>query len=177
MWGTEGRSRKAIPLRVVPARGQVPENSSHPSSKEAWDVLHEYVSGSKFANKTGEVMPKSALLPVNPGTASNDTDVLAGKSSGENIDSSWGSKRLYVFVDRYAGPVFGEDAAAPGVGFALPGDVHPGAFESEVDAADAAEKASDIHASSRYLRSSRIARSGLKYASMSRSAQSGWPIL
>jgi len=45
-----------------------------------------------------------------------------------------------------SGEPFGEDAASPLVGFALPGDAHPGSFEAKVDTADAREEASDIHA-------------------------------
>src|SRR5690348_493109 len=39
--GAKGRSRYAVPLRVIPARGQVSENSAKPPSKESWDVLHD----------------------------------------------------------------------------------------------------------------------------------------
>src|SRR4051812_8917921 len=41
-----GCSRYAVPFRVIPDRGQVPENSLHSSSKESWDVLHDDVAGS-----------------------------------------------------------------------------------------------------------------------------------
>jgi hypothetical protein len=48
--GTNGRRRYAVPLRIVPALGQVPEDSSEPSPiasrKESWHVLHEDVTGS-----------------------------------------------------------------------------------------------------------------------------------
>jgi hypothetical protein len=47
-----GSSNAAI-LRVIPERGQVAENSSHAASKESCDVLHDDVSGSKFANEAG----------------------------------------------------------------------------------------------------------------------------
>lgn len=33
--GANGRRRYAIPLRIVPARGQVSENTSKPSTKES----------------------------------------------------------------------------------------------------------------------------------------------
>lgn len=33
--GANGASWNAVPLRVIPERGQVPENSSHSSSKES----------------------------------------------------------------------------------------------------------------------------------------------
>jgi hypothetical protein len=46
--GTDGGSRYAVPLRVIPERGQVPEYVSEPSvsPKEPWDVLHEHEAGS-----------------------------------------------------------------------------------------------------------------------------------
>ena len=34
------------PFRVIPARGQAPENLVDPSNKEPWDVLHHNVAGS-----------------------------------------------------------------------------------------------------------------------------------
>ena len=51
--GANGASWNAVPLRVIPERGQVSENSSEPPSKESCDVLHEDVPGSKLANETG----------------------------------------------------------------------------------------------------------------------------
>jgi hypothetical protein len=44
--GADGLSRYAIPFRVIPERGQIPENVPHSSNKEPWDVLHEHISGS-----------------------------------------------------------------------------------------------------------------------------------
>jgi hypothetical protein len=44
--GANGGSGYAIPLRVIPARGQVSENSPESSSKESCDVLHDDVAGS-----------------------------------------------------------------------------------------------------------------------------------
>jgi len=39
-----------------------------------------------------------------------------------------------------------KDSTAELVGLALPRDPHPGAFESEVEAADPGEEGADIHA-------------------------------
>lgn len=45
--GTNGRRGDAIPFRIVPALGQVSENTGHASSsKEPWDVLQQCVAGS-----------------------------------------------------------------------------------------------------------------------------------
>jgi hypothetical protein len=39
--GTSGRSRYALPFRVIPAGGQVSENSAQPPSKDPWNVFHD----------------------------------------------------------------------------------------------------------------------------------------
>jgi hypothetical protein len=41
-----GGSRNAVPLRVIPERGQVSENCSKPSPKKCCDVLHDDVGWS-----------------------------------------------------------------------------------------------------------------------------------
>jgi hypothetical protein len=38
--------RNALPFRVIPEAGQVSENIPKSGRKEAWDILHECVSGS-----------------------------------------------------------------------------------------------------------------------------------
>ena len=44
--GADGCSGYAVPLRVIPDLGQVAEYVSHPSSKQAWDVLQDREPGS-----------------------------------------------------------------------------------------------------------------------------------
>jgi hypothetical protein len=44
--GADGCRRYAVPLSVIPARGQVCEYLSHSSRKESWDVLHHDEPGS-----------------------------------------------------------------------------------------------------------------------------------
>jgi hypothetical protein len=44
--GTDGRSRYAIPFRVIPDRGKVADHFIDSPSKESCHVLHEDVSGS-----------------------------------------------------------------------------------------------------------------------------------
>ena len=46
MQGTDGCRWYAVPLRVIPARGQVSEYVSHSPSKETRDVFHKHVAGS-----------------------------------------------------------------------------------------------------------------------------------
>jgi hypothetical protein len=46
MRGTKGCCRDAIPFRIVPERGQVPENSSKSPNSERIDIFHDDVSRS-----------------------------------------------------------------------------------------------------------------------------------
>jgi hypothetical protein len=84
--GANGRSRYAIPFRVIPARGQVSENSPESSSKESWDVLHDDVSGSKFANESSVLGPKTRACPVDPCSLACVGEVLAGEAAAEDVD-------------------------------------------------------------------------------------------
>ena len=86
MRGTEGDSRYAIPLRVIPARGQVSKHSSESSMSESWNVLHEHVSGSKLTNDPSELGPKTRAGSGDPGTLAGETEVLAGKAAADDID-------------------------------------------------------------------------------------------
>ena len=44
--GANGSRWNAIPFRIEPERGQIPENVSKTPSKQTWDVLHEHEAGS-----------------------------------------------------------------------------------------------------------------------------------
>jgi hypothetical protein len=84
--GANGRSRYAVPLRVIPARGQVSEYALHSSSKESWDVLHDDVPGSKLANESGVLAPKTRAFPVESCALAGVGEVLAGEAAGEDVD-------------------------------------------------------------------------------------------
>jgi hypothetical protein len=56
------------PFRIVPQRGQVPENSVESPRSEEWGVFHEHESGSNLANDPGELGPEAAALPTDSGT-------------------------------------------------------------------------------------------------------------
>ena len=57
--GADGRSWYAIPHSIIPERGQVSENSAHPETKQAWDVLHDDEAWSYLANETGIFRPET----------------------------------------------------------------------------------------------------------------------
>jgi hypothetical protein len=89
--GANGCSRYAVPLRVIPARGQVSEYAAHEASsiraKQPWYVLHEDDSGSHFANDPPEVGPKIALVGPS-GTLPGKAVWLARDATKDEIHKS-----------------------------------------------------------------------------------------
>jgi hypothetical protein len=147
--GADGCCWKTIPRRVVPERGQVPENLSPDSSvmesKDGRDVLHEHVPRSKLANGTSHLSPQNGFGVPEPLPLPGARGSLTGESAGDDVDSgnNVSSDVSDVVKDGDAGPSFREDAAAPWVGFAEPGVMEPGLVEAVVEEADPGEKASN----------------------------------
>jgi hypothetical protein len=75
------------PLRIEPEVGQRPENNIKPPASDRWDVLHEDVSRSHFANDSVHLPPETAALSCEACAFAGDADVLAGKATGHDIDS------------------------------------------------------------------------------------------
>jgi hypothetical protein len=93
--GAKGGSWYAMPLRIIPERGQVSENAVQPSTKESCDVFHDDISGLKLANKTGKFRPQAASLPFDASTSSGERYVLTGEAADDAISGkSIGSKPL-----------------------------------------------------------------------------------
>lgn len=55
--GAHEVSADTIPLRIIPERGKVPENTVEPASSEGGHVLHEHDTGSKLANEPSKLRP------------------------------------------------------------------------------------------------------------------------
>jgi hypothetical protein len=88
MDGTNVRCADDSPSRIKPHLGQVSEYTSESSSNECWRVFHEDVARSYLANDAGHFHPESAALAVDPGTASGDADVLAGKAARHHVNNA-----------------------------------------------------------------------------------------
>jgi hypothetical protein len=69
------------------------------------------------------------------------TEVLTGESAGNEVDGfQFGSGESGdVFISFYFGPVLREDLPTEGIDFHLPPALHSGAFQAEIDPADAGE--------------------------------------
>jgi hypothetical protein len=156
--GTNGCRWYAVPLRVIPDRGQVSENSLKPPSKQSCDVLHDDVSRSKLANQSCVLGPKTRTLALNPdGVDIGAADVLAGEATAENVDGSdpvpIDSVALFVNVPEAdsahvmeslgVGEVPLEDSPAELGLLDLPERSHSCSLEAEIEAANAGEEASD----------------------------------
>ena len=115
--GTNGERWNAIPLRIVPDRGQRSENEADPSIQQLWAVFQSDIFGSYLANEAEEFPPQSASLAIESKAGTARRKVLAGKASTDDIDgNSIGSKPLCgefsnIMVARHLWPVFRQHAA------------------------------------------------------------------
>jgi hypothetical protein len=107
----------AVPLRIIPERGQVSENTVKPSTKQSCDVLQQYELGSKVANEAAYFGPQTRSGAVKSSAFSGEADVLAGEPAADDIDGnsvsgqSVGCEFSNVMVAGNLGPVLLEDAA------------------------------------------------------------------
>jgi len=83
----DGGRADAIPFRIIPAHGQLPENGIKSPDSECCHVLQEYVSRSKNASKPDDLEEQAASLSVDAGSLSCGADVLAGESPAQHIHS------------------------------------------------------------------------------------------
>jgi hypothetical protein len=82
-----GRSEH-VPLRIVPAYGQGPENLSEPpTSHETWDVLQQDERGLHLANHPLDVVPDPPLV-IGASSLASAAPRLARESSSDEIHAS-----------------------------------------------------------------------------------------
>jgi hypothetical protein len=86
MRGSDVLSRNILPLRVIPDGGKVSEYDCKPSIKQSCDVFHEDDFGSKLANNSGVLSPKSTSLTLQSGAIPGPRYVLAGESSADGVN-------------------------------------------------------------------------------------------
>jgi hypothetical protein len=86
MRGTKGGSFKSRPATVIPQRGQVCDNHVCPSASDGCDVFQEHERRSKLADKADDLSVKATALSRQARTSACSTEVLAGKSSCDDVD-------------------------------------------------------------------------------------------
>lgn len=141
-----GGSWYAVPLRIIPERGQVSENDAKPSTKQSCDVFHDDEPRSKFANEAGDFRPQPASLTRNANLMSRVANVLAGKPTGNDINRSdiGGANASHVVKTGHLRPMLKQDFARVRIDLAERDGLESArAFQPEREAADAAEQVED----------------------------------
>src|SRR5688572_28237292 len=102
MRGTKRRRRYSFPLCIVPALGQVAENSSESPSLKAGHIFHNNVSRSKHANNSRVLKPQPRARPIQPDAAPGLANVLTWEPATDDIDlpfvERFGREGSYVIV-------------------------------------------------------------------------------
>src|ERR1044072_6216986 len=109
MGGTRGRRRNAVPFRIVPDRGQVPENAVEAPVTESCDVFHDDVAGSNRANEPRKFGPEAGFRAFDAFALAGVADVLAGEAAREDLDVGRAPESTNIMEPSDAGPVLGED--------------------------------------------------------------------
>jgi hypothetical protein len=134
---TNGARRYAMPLRVMPDLGQVSENSAHPPIKQRCHVLHDCVARSYQANGSYQFPPESRTLTGKSGASTGEADVLARKTSCNDISHSFAKlHRGNIVVARHSRPMLRQHAAAERVNLAKRYRLKPArTFQAKAEAA------------------------------------------
>lgn len=150
MRGAQVGSRYAVPLRVIPDRGQVTQDDGESAASEDGDVLDNHEAGPKIANESGKMEPEAGPRACNTSVLAGLAEVLAGEAAADDIDGSVPSSKLGcvqlrdIVVAVNVGPMAGKNCPAVGVDFAEGDGAEAGALEAETEAADSAEEVEDI---------------------------------
>jgi hypothetical protein len=76
------------PFRIVPQRGQIPENNSKSAKSEHWAVLHPHKLRSHFANHPSHFAPKAGAFSVDSRAFAGRADVLAREAARYHVNKS-----------------------------------------------------------------------------------------
>ena len=85
--GTNGRSRNAMPLRIIPDLGQRPENSVQSPSKQRCHVFQHNNFRSELLNHANGLEEESASGTVKSCPCAGVGNILTGESPADDVDS------------------------------------------------------------------------------------------
>jgi hypothetical protein len=83
--GTNGARRYAMPFRIIPDLGHVPENNVQPATKQRCHVLQDRVERSYQAKGSNDFPVESRTGSGKSGAITGEADVLAWESGSDNI--------------------------------------------------------------------------------------------
>jgi hypothetical protein len=142
MRGTKGGSRYAMPFRVITDRGQRPEYSTHPPSKQRCHVLQHNDAGSELSNHANGFKEQSASLSIKSCPKSGVGNVLTWKPAADDVNGfeivRADLRDVSLSVD--VRPVLLQHLRRVVVDFNLPLALHSCSFESKVKPSYAGEQ-------------------------------------
>ena len=121
--GAKGGSGKHFPFRIIPERGQIPQDDLHATGEHPPDVFDDCVPGADFPNKSCVVEPQAAARALPDSRMfSSVGDVLTGETAAEHVHGrQFGPvQRRYILIYGDARPVPGEYRPAKRVDLAKP---------------------------------------------------------
>lgn len=144
MGGANVGSWYAMPLSVIPERGQVIEDTSKSSNKEGWRVFQDDKTWSKLPNHSGDLGPKATALSSDALSPTGQANVLTGETGCNDIDATSNGRAVefpHVAVAGDIGPVLGEDFARERFDFAEGnGFESASSFEAKAKSSNARKK-------------------------------------
>src|SRR5690606_2494253 len=146
---SEPLSVKYPPDHAIPEVHQASDDRSEgvlmSASGESMNVFSNNPGGAALSNDPMHLPPERATVTSQSCTASCHAVVLAGESSGENIDCWWFGDVMDVSEVGNIGPVVSEDSGCVRVKFGLPRHLHADTFGGEVEPSDPGEQGTDLH--------------------------------
>ena len=121
--GAKGGSGKHFPFRIIPERGQIPQDDLHATGEHPPDVFDDCVPGADFPNKSCVVEPQAAARPfLDSRMFSSVGDVLTRKTAAEHVHGRQfvAFQRPHILIYGDARPVPGEYRPAKRVDLATP---------------------------------------------------------
>ena len=141
---TNGARWNAMPFRVIPDLGQVPENGVQPSTKQSCHVLKHRVSRSYHANGSNHFPVESRTGSGKSGAVTGKGYVLAGETGRDNISAFLELVLRHVRVDGHTGEALGQDALRKRVDLAEGDGLEPTrTVKPKREAADTREQVDD----------------------------------
>lgn len=160
---------ETVPLRIVPERGQRPENVSEGSpvvgSEEAGHVLQEDVARSKLTDDPGALRPEPPRVFARFAQP-RERDGLAGEACAEGVDGGEVGGACGANISNKSscsGEVPREDRVAERIVFNLPdganveSEVREVSLDGQIEPADAREERAELHGAHRAPLADRVA--------------------
>jgi len=84
--GTNGGSGYTVPLRIIPDRSEVLENSVKATGAQGWDVFRDDPTWPDLFDEAPVMCPQTGSCSVDARAFARDADVLAGEAPAEEVN-------------------------------------------------------------------------------------------